>query len=96
MEQNTSRNSQIINGTALGFSIVFLVSAFIAALYTKEWGSVFLNWYHIMITPCPLVTDYLEIGGLASAMLNAGACGMACFCFMHFLKGESRANTREF
>ncbi|MCI9558365.1 MAG: DUF1576 domain-containing protein [Lachnospiraceae bacterium] len=93
MEQNTSRNSQIINGTALGFSIVFLVSAFIAALYTKEWGSVFLNWYHIMITPCPLVTDYLEIGGLASAMLNAGACGMACFCFMHFLKGESRANT---
>lgn len=86
-------NSQIINGIALGFSLAFLVSAFIAAHYTKEWGSVFNNWYLIMISPCPLVTDYFDIGGLASAMLNAGACGLACFLFMALLKGKSRANT---
>ncbi len=86
-------NSQIINGIALGFSLFFLISSLAAAIYTREWGHVFLNWYQIMISPCPLVTDYLEIGGLSSAMLNAGACGMACFLFMYFLKGESRANT---
>ncbi len=89
----TFTNSQIINGIALGFSLAFLISAFIAAHYTKEWGNVFNNWYLIMISPCPLVTDYFDIGGLASAMLNAGACGLACFLFMAFLKGKSRANT---
>ena len=75
MKQKKITNSQIINGIAFGFSTFFLVSSIIAAVYTGEWGKVFLNWYQIMITPCPLVTDYFEIGGLASALLNAGACG---------------------
>ncbi len=93
--QHTQRfsNSTIINGIALGFSLAFLVSSLAAACYTGEWGSVFHNWYIIMITPCPLVTDYFGVGGLASAMLNAGACGMVCFLFMILLKGPSRANT---
>lgn len=86
-------NSMIINGIALGFSVAFLISAFIAAFYTGEWGSVFYDWYLILISPCPLVTDYFEIGGLSSAMLNAGACGMACFLAMILLKGESHPNT---
>ena len=93
MKTKTLSNSQIINGIAFGFSAMFLISAFIAAKYTGEWGSVFQNWYLIMITPSPLVTDYFAIGGLASAMLNAGACGMACFLAMVLLKGESHANT---
>lgn len=86
-------NSQLINATALFFSLFFFLSAFIAALYTGEFGSVFYDWYLIMISPCPLVTDYLSIGGLGSAMLNAGACGMVCSLFMLRLKGESHANT---
>ncbi len=92
-KQKALSNSQIIDGIALIFSSFFLISSFIATIYTKEWGSVFHNWYLIMITPCPLVTDYLEIGGLAAALLNAGACGMTCFLFMVALKGESHANT---
>lgn len=86
-------NSQLINATALFFSLFFLASAFAAALYTGEFGSVFYDWYLIMISPCPLVTDYLSIGGLGSAMLNAGACGMVCTVFMFALRGESHANT---
>jgi len=86
-------NSQMINATALFFSLFFLASAVAAALYTGEFGSVFYDWYLIMISPCPLVTDYLSIGGLGSAMLNAGACGMVCTVFMLVLRGESHANT---
>ncbi len=93
MKNRSITNSQIINGITLGFSLCFFLSAFIAAIYTGEWGHVFHNWYIIMISPCPLVTDYFELGGLASAMLNAGACGLACFLFMVLLKGESKANT---
>lgn len=86
-------NSQLINLTAISFSLFFLVSALAAAFYTGEFGAVLYDWYLIMISPCPLVTDYLSIGGLGSAMLNAGACGMVCVFFMLRLKGESRANT---
>ena len=92
-ESRTIKNSRIIDGIAFGFSLAFLVAAFLAAHYTGEWGSVFKNWRLIMISPCPLVTDYFAVGGLASALLNAGACGMACFFFMILLKGESHANT---
>lgn len=93
MKTQTDTNSRIINGVALGFSLACLLSAWIAAHYTGEWGHVFEDWYRIMISPCPLVTDYFALGGLSSAMLNAGACGMACFLFMAGLKGYSRANT---
>ena len=86
-------NSRIINGTALGFSILFLLASLAAACFVGEWGHVFLDWRRIMISPCPLVTDYLAIGGLSSAFLNAGACGLACFFFMVLLKGDSHANT---
>lgn len=93
MKKRLESNSRIINRIAFGFSALFLLAAFIAAIYTGEWGHVFANWYLIMISPCPLVTDYLAIGGLSSAFLNAGACGMACFLFMVLLKGHSHANT---
>lgn len=93
MEKRRVKNSQIINGIAFFFSVFFLLSALVAAFYTGEFGSVFHDWYLIMISPCPLVTDYLAIGGLASAMLNAGACSMSCFLFMILLKGKSHANT---
>ena len=88
-----STNSQIINWIAFGFSAFLLISSVIAAFYTGEIDSILYNWGVIMISPCPLVTDYLAVGGLASAMLNAGACGMACFIFMIILKGDSHPNT---
>ena len=38
MKQKKFENSQIINGIALGFSLLLFLSAFAAALYTGEWG----------------------------------------------------------
>lgn len=93
MKNDKLTNSSIINGTALGFSVAFLIAAFIAAIYTKQSEHVLENWYRIQTSPGPLVTDYLEIGGLSSAFLNAGICGMVCFLFMIGLKGDSRSNT---
>ena len=93
MECKKISNSTIINGIALGFSVSFLISSLVAAIYTGELGSILHGWYLIMTSPSPLVTDYLEIGGLPSAMLNAGACGMACWLFMVGLKGDSRPST---
>lgn len=83
----------LINAVSIFFTIAFFIAAYFAADYSYEHGHIFQDWYLIMITPCPLVTDYLEIGGLTSAFLNAGACGLVCNIFMVALKGESRVNT---
>ncbi len=93
MKKKSVTNSQIINGVALGFSCFFLAAALAAAFYADEWGSILSSWYLILISPCPLVTDYFSIGSLASSFLNAGACGLVCALFMICLKGESHANT---
>lgn len=79
MKQKTFCNSQIINAIAFGFSLFFLISSFAATIYTREWGSVLHNWYLIMITPCPLVTDYLEIGGLAASCSTRGPAAWHAF-----------------
>jgi len=55
-------NSRIINGTALGFSILFLLASLAAACFVGEWGHVFLDWRRIMISPCPLVTIWPSEG----------------------------------
>ena len=86
-------SSQIINGMALFFSLSFLSAAGLAAWYAGEADEVLHGFYLILVTPSPLVTDYVAIGGLSSSLLNAGACGLACFVFMICLKGDSHVNT---
>lgn len=93
MKESKLTNTMIINGIAFGFSAAFLIAAFFGVFYTGQWGHVFENWCQIMTSPGPLVTDYLEIGGLSSSFLNAGVCGMVCFLFMIGLKGDSYPNT---
>ena len=60
MKQKSYTNSQIINGTAFGFSAAFLISAWIAAIYTGEWGSVFSNEGGVLCINIP--TDSLKSG----------------------------------
>ena len=40
MEGKKISNSTIINGIALGFSVAFLISSLVAAIYTGELGSM--------------------------------------------------------
>lgn len=79
---NMERNSRIIKWVCFGFSAAFLLAAPVGALHSGEWGSVLRNWIRILTSPCPLVTDYFQLGGLGSTLLNAGVCGMACCAFL--------------
>ena len=88
-----SVSSRMFNQLAFAFSCAFLAAALFGGLYTGELTQLLRQWFVIMISPSPLVTDYFNIGSLGSAFLNAAACGFACTFFMFFLKGESRATT---
>ena len=70
-------NSFVDKLVALYFSIFFLLLSFISSLLLGEKGEVWKGLFSIISSPSPLVTDYLRLGGLSSAFLNAGLCGIS-------------------
>ena len=75
--------NQTIRRLGFFFSTDLLLACIAAALYTGESAeSVLRGWMVILTRPCPLVTDYFALGGLASAFLNASVCGFSCALLM--------------
>ena len=75
-------NSYYIKAACLFISIALLIACPIAAFYIDCWDRIFIDLYQILTMPSPLVTDYYNLGNLASTFLNAGLCGLACTLIM--------------
>lgn len=93
MNLQGKRDTWYVKFICLFFSICLLLACPLAATYLDLWGSVLSGWGNILIQPSPLVTDYFQLGNLASAFLNAGVCGISCAFLMIFLKADARLNT---
>lgn len=93
MNISEERNSRIIDGMALGFSIALIVGCVAGALYTRTFSSLPKDFFRILTAPGPLVTDYFMVGSMPATFLNAGLCGLIMTGFMHFLRGPSHVNT---
>lgn len=91
--QHVKGDSEYVKIICLVFSICFLIACPIAATYLGVWGEVLDDWLFILVSPAPLITDYFQIGNLASAFLNAGICGLACNLLMIGLKADCRLNS---
>ncbi len=74
---------------SLFWSIFMLICAPIGAFISGEKLEIFKNYYYILITPSKLVTDYFNIGGVGSAFLNAGICGL----FVNFIIYATKSKT---
>ncbi len=90
MDLSIKRDSWFIKGICLHISLSFFVASFIATIYLDLWGTVWQDFFHILTMPAPLITDYFQLGNLASAFLNAGMCGISCWAMMTFLNTECR------
>ncbi|MGN0335049.1 MAG: DUF1576 domain-containing protein [Lachnospiraceae bacterium] len=90
MDLQSKQNSFYIKAICLFFSVSFLITSPIAALYLNSWGETFPAFFTIITSPCPLVTDYFQLGNLAAAFLNAGLCGLSYTLLM--LKTECRSS----
>ena len=88
------------NSTAFKWFIILLnLSFFIATPVARsvtgmEWTDVWSNLWSIFTGPAKLVTDYFSLGCLASSLLNAGICGLACTLIV--LTSRARANSTTF
>ncbi len=90
MDHDIRRNSWFIKAVSFYFSACFLAASLAATIYLNLWGHVWQDLITIMTRPGPLVTDYFMLGNLASALLNAGICGMSVTILMILLKVECR------
>ncbi|MDO4483762.1 MAG: DUF1576 domain-containing protein [Clostridia bacterium] len=71
--------NQAIRKVCFFFSVCLLLASAAAAVYLQETpAQVIAAWGQILISPCPLVTDYFRVGSLSAAFLNAALCGFAC------------------
>ena len=93
MKITEQRNSSIIDGMTFGFSAALFLGCIAGALYTGTLSTLPRDFFRILTTPGPLVTDYFMIGSMPATFLNAGLCGLTMACFMFFLPGPSHVNT---
>lgn len=93
MNESEQRNSKIIDGTVLCISLSLLAASAAGALCTGTGGTLFADFFRILTSPGPLITDYFGVGSLPAAFLNAGLCGLAMWAFMVLLPGPSHVNT---
>ena len=93
MNISAERNSRIIDGMTFAISGALLLGCIAGAVYTETFRTLPRDFFHILTTPGPLITDYFMMGSMPAAFLNAGLCGLVMACFMHFLPGPSHVNT---
>ena len=92
-EISEERNSRIIDGMTFGFSAALLLGCIAGALYTGTFRTLPRDFFRILTSPGPLVTDYFMIGSMPATFLNAGLCGAVMSAFMILLPGPSHVNT---
>ena len=91
-DKNFSFNERLIRVYALSISLFFLVSAPIAVIYTQEWD-FWENLWHILSSPCKLVTDYFALGGLGSTLFNTAVCGLLANLIIYIANVHTNATT---
>ena len=88
------------NGVAFSLFTLFLSLSLLAAVPVAMWvtgtdtPTLLQNLFRICTSPSKLVTDYFGVGCLASTLLNAGLCGLACNLLI--LISRTRASSTTF
>ena len=67
-------NSFVDKLVALYFSLFFLALSIILELFIDDKNEIVNALFKIMSSPSPLVSDYFELGVLASSFLSPGLC----------------------
>jgi len=94
LERRTRENSTAFSLFALFLTVSFFVATPIAMSLTNTDGQTLIdNLWTIFTGPSRLVTDYFSLGCLASALFNAGICGLACNIIMSISRAHANSTT---
>lgn len=93
MKITQKSGSWYVKSICLFFSLCLLGASIFAAFYLEVWDVFLIDWLRILTSPSPLVTDYFQLGNLASAFFNAAVCGLACNALMLMFDNKYHTNT---
>ena len=94
LAKREAENSKPFALFALFLSLSFFAAVPVALAYTGEYTNFWDNFIRILTSPSKLVTDYFNLGCLASTFFNAGLCGLACNLII--LVSKTKANSTTF
>jgi len=95
IEERKKENNVAFKCFIVLLNLSFFIATPIAAVVFGIKGEQFWsNLWAIFVGPSKLVTDYFSLGCLASALFNAGLCGLACTLIITL--SRTRANSTIF
>ncbi len=94
LKKREKENSKPFALFALFISLSFFAAVPVALVYTGEYTAFLDNFIRILTSPSKLVTDYFNLGCLASTLFNAALCGFSCNLMI--LVTRTRANAKTF
>ena len=93
-EERIEENSIALKCFIVLLNLSFFIATPIAQAVTGVKGALFWNnLWNIFTGPSKLVTDYFSLGCLASAMFNAGLCGLACTLIITISRARANSTT---
>ncbi|MBQ7308902.1 MAG: DUF1576 domain-containing protein [Clostridia bacterium] len=93
LAKREQENSKPFALFALFLSLSFFAAVPVALAYTGEYANFWDNFIRILTSPSKLVTDYFNLGCLASTFFNAGLCGLACNFIILISKTKANSTT---
>lgn len=94
IKKRMMENSAAFEYFTLFLTLCLFAAVPISAVVTKTGVSELIDGlFSIFTGPSRLVTDYFSLGCLASTLLNAGICGLACNLIMIFSRAQANSTT---
>lgn len=94
MKKRAERNGIAFSLFTLFLSLSFFAAVPVAMKFTNiDVPTLFQNFFRICTSPSKLVTDYFAVGCLASTLLNAGLCGLACNLLIFISRTRASSTT---
>ena len=81
-------SERMLMGVLLSLPVLLIFTGLAAALAAESPLALTAGLGRIVTSPSLLLTDYLAVGGLAAALVNAGACGLVGCLMMIALRIE--------
>lgn len=92
MKTDSTSNNTLIKKFCLGSGLFLLAASVASAPFSGGLTGLIEGWKNILITPCPLITDYFGVGGVAGTFFNAAVCSLSCLLFTHLCHGRTNAS----
>ena len=94
MDRRIKENSIAFKCFIILLNLSFLVATPLAIAVSGTDAALFWeNLWAILTGPSKLVTDYFSLGCLASTLLNAGLCGLACTLIITVSRAHANSTT---